>query len=537
MSKDIFYSDEARKLLLKGVDTLADTVKITLGPKGRNVVLERKYGSPLITNDGVTIAKDISLENPSEDLGAQLIKEVSIKTNDIAGDGTTTAIVLAQAIIKEGVKNFTAGANPLSLKRGIEKAVENCEETIKSMSKSVDDLKEIAQVASISAGDERIGEIISEAMDKVGKEGIITIEESKTMKTSLQIVEGLQFDKGYFSPYMSTDMEKMTANLENPYILITDKKISTINDILPILEQVVQTGEKLLIIADDIEGEALATLVLNKLRGGFICVGVKAPSFGDKRKEILEDIATVTGGTFVTEEIGLDLKKVTLDMLGRAKTVKVDRDTTTIVEGYGNTQEIEKRKQLLRNQLQSCDDEYDKENLENRLAKLSGGVAVISVGSATEVEMKEKKLRIEDALSATKAATKDGIVIGGGVALLKCKKNLSKLLETLQGDEKTGVEIIFKAIEAPIRQIATNAGVDGGVVVNKVLENIDDSYFGYDAYNNVYGDMMAKGIIDPAKVTMTALKNASSVASTLLTTDAIVVDKKQTKNEDIMPQM
>lgn len=536
MAKMIKYGDEARKALEKGVNTLVDTVKITLGPKGRNVVLEKKFSSPLITNDGVTIAKDIELKDPFENLGAQLIKEVSIKTNDVAGDGTTTAAVLAQAIIREGIKNFVAGANPMVLKKGIEKAVNVCVDKLKEMSKPVESNKEIAQIASISAGDEFIGNLIADAMEKVGKDGVITVEESKTMKTELSIVEGMQFDKGYLSPYMSTDMEKMTASLDNPYVLITDKKISTIADILPILEQVAKSGEKLLIIADDIEGEALATLVLNKLRGNFVCVGVKAPAFGDRRKNILEDIAVVTGGTLITDEIGLDLKHIDLSHLGKAKLVKVDKDSTTIVEGAGEAQEIQKRILLIKNQLKDCD-EYSKEDLEQRLAKLSGGVAVINVGSATEIEMKEKKLRIEDALSATKAASEEGIVVGGGIALLKCTKVVEELCETLCGDEKTGAQIILRALEEPLRQISKNAGVDGGVIINNIKENLDKQNYGYDAYNNKFVDMFESGIIDPTKVTRSALQNSASVASTLLTTESIVVDEEDKSKQVAQPDM
>lgn len=528
MAKLIKYGEDARKALEKGVNVLADTVKITLGPKGRNVVLEKKYSSPLITNDGVTIAKEIELKDPFENLGAQLIKEVSIRTNDVAGDGTTTAAVLAQAIIREGVKNFAAGANPMVLKKGIDKATEVCVEHLKKISKPVESNREIAQVASISAGDEVVGNLIAEAMEKVGKDGVITVEESKTMKTELTVVEGMQFDKGYLSAYMSTDMEKMTASLDNPYILVTDKKISSIADILPVLEQVAKTGEKLLIIADEVEGEALATLVLNKLRGNFVCVAVKAPAFGDRRKQILEDIAVVTGATLITDELGLDLKKAELSQLGRAKLVKVDKEQTTIVEGYGKKEEIKTRVSALRNQINESAD-YDREQLETRLAKLAGGVAVISVGSATEIEMKEKKLRIEDALSATKAATLEGIVAGGGVALLKCTKEVEKLCKKLSGDEATGARIILKAIEEPIKQIALNAGVSSGVIINKVMENIDNANYGYDAYKNAFVDMLEKGIIDPTKVTRSALQNAASVASTLLTTESIVVEDEEKK--------
>ena len=524
MSKKIKYGEDARKLLEKGVNVLADTVKITLGPKGRNVVLEKKFGTPLITNDGVTIAREIDLKDPFENMGAQLIKEVSVKTNDVAGDGTTTACVLAQAIIREGLKNFTAGANPIILKKGIQKAIQVVVDELKHISKQVCTSKEIAQVASISAGDEEIGELISKAMEKVGTDGVITVEEAKTMKTELNVVEGLQFDRGYLSPYMSTNMEKMVAELENPYILITDKKISAIQDILPILEQIVKIGGKLLIIADDIEGEALATLVLNKLRGTFTCVAVKAPAFGDKRKAMLEDIAIVTGGKVISEELGLDLKQIDMSMLGNAKFVKVDKDNTTIVDGNGEKSDINERIKSIKTQLETVTSDYDKEKLQERLAKLSGGVAVIKVGAATEVEMQEKKLRIEDALAATKAASAEGVVPGGGVALLKTSGKLSKYIEKLSGDEKTGASIVLRAIEEPIRQIAKNSGVDGGVVVNKIYEHIDDANFGFDALNNKYVDMVENGIIDPTKVTRSALENAGSVASVLLTTECIVAD-------------
>ena len=524
MAKKIKYGEDARKALERGVNVLADTVKITLGPKGRNVVLDKKFGTPLITNDGVTIAKEIDLADPFENMGAQLIKEVSVKTNDVAGDGTTTACVLAQAIIREGLKNFTAGANPIILKKGIQKAIETATAELKKISKQVSTSKEIAQVASISAGDEEIGNLIAQAMEKVGADGVISVEEAKTMKTELSVVEGMQFDRGYLSPYMSTNMEKMIAELENPYILITDKKISTIQDILPLLEQIVKTGGKLLIIADDIEGEALATLVLNKLRGTFICVAVKAPAFGDKRKALLEDIAIVTGGKVISEELGLDLKQADLSMLGNARFVKVDKDNTTIVDGAGEKTDIADRIKSIKAQLETVTSDYDKEKLEERLAKLAGGVAVIKVGAATEVEMQEKKLRIEDALAATKAASQEGVVPGGGVALLKTAGKVSKLIEELSGDEKTGASIVLRAIEEPIRQIAKNSGVDGGVVVNKIYEHIEDANYGFDALNNRYVDMVENGIIDPTKVTRSALENAGSVASVLLTTECLVAD-------------
>ena len=536
MAKQIKYGEDARKALEKGVNVLADTVKITLGPKGRNVVLDKKYGTPLITNDGVTIAKEIDLKDPFENMGAQLIKEVSVKTNDVAGDGTTTACVLAQAIIREGLKNFTAGANPIILKKGIQKAIETATAELKKISKEVSTSKEIAQVASISAGDEEIGTLIAKAMEKVGADGVISVEEAKTMKTELSVVEGMQFDRGYLSPYMSTNMEKMVAELENPYILITDKKISTIQDILPLLEQIVKVGGKLLIIADDIEGEALATLVLNKLRGTFICVAVKAPAFGDKRKALLEDIAIVTGGKVISEELGLDLKQTDLSMLGRARFVKVDKDNTTIVDGAGEKSDISDRVKSIRAQLETVTSDYDKEKLEERLAKLAGGVAVIKVGAATEVEMQEKKLRIEDALAATKAASQEGVVPGGGVALLKTAAKLNALVAKLSGDEKTGASIVLRAIEEPIRQIAKNSGVDGGVVVNKIYEHIDDANYGFDALNNKYVDMVENGIIDPTKVTRSALENAGSVASVLLTTECLVADIEE-ENKAKLPEV
>ena len=537
MAKQIKYGEDARKALEKGVNVLADTVKITLGPKGRNVVLDKKYGTPLITNDGVTIAKEIDLKDPFENMGAQLIKEVSVKTNDVAGDGTTTACVLAQAIIREGLKNFTAGANPIILKKGIQKAIETATAELKKISKEVSTSKEIAQVASISAGDDEIGSLIAKAMEKVGADGVISVEEAKTMKTELSVVEGMQFDRGYLSPYMSTNMEKMVAELENPYILITDKKISTIQDILPLLEQIVKVGGKLLIIADDIEGEALATLVLNKLRGTFICVAVKAPAFGDKRKALLEDIAIVTGGKVISEELGLDLKQTDLSMLGRARFVKVDKDNTTVVDGAGEKNDIADRIKSIRAQLETVTSDYDKEKLEERLAKLAGGVAVIKVGAATEVEMQEKKLRIEDALAATKAASQEGVVPGGGVALLKTASKLNALVAKLSGDEKTGANIVLRAIEEPIRQIAKNSGVDGGVVVNKIYEHIDDANYGFDALNNKYVDMVESGIIDPTKVTRSALENAGSVASVLLTTECLVADVEEENSKNKLPEV
>lgn len=536
MAKLIKHGAEARASLENGVNTLADAVKITLGPKGRNVVLGKKYASPLITNDGVTIAKEIELSDPFENLGAELVKEVSVKTNDVAGDGTTTAAVLAQAIVNEGMRNFAAGANPVILKKGIFKAVDTAVEGLKKLSKPVDGKGDIAKVASISAGDEQVGQLIADAMEKVGRDGVITVEESQTMHTELSVVEGMQFDRGYLSPYMSTNPDKMTAELDNPYILITDKKISQIAEILPILEQIVKQNAKLLIIADEVEGEALTTIILNKLRGTFTCVAVKAPSFGDKRKALLEDIAILTGGRVLSEELGIDFKQVGLDMLGRARSVKVDKDATTIVEGAGDPKSIEERVKFIRGMLAKETSDYEKEKLADRLAKLAGGVAVIKVGAPTEVEMKEKKLRIEDALSATKAASEEGVVPGGGVALLKVKPDVESLVAKLTGDEKTGAAIIVKALEAPIRQIAKNSGVDGGVVANNVLANLDKKAYGYDALTNKYVDMIASGIIDPTKVTRSALQNAASVAGTLLTTEVLVVetdDGNENKNTNM----
>ncbi len=536
MAKLIKHGAEARASLENGVNTLADAVKITLGPKGRNVVLGKKYATPLITNDGVTIAKEIELSDPFENLGAELVKEVSVKTNDVAGDGTTTAAVLAQAIVNEGMRNFAAGANPVILKKGIFKAVDTAVEGLKKLSKPVDGKGDIAKVASISAGDEQVGQLIADAMEKVGRDGVITVEESQTMHTELSVVEGMQFDRGYLSPYMSTNPDKMTAELDNPYILITDKKISQIAEILPILEQIVKQNAKLLIIADEVEGEALTTIILNKLRGTFTCVAVKAPSFGDKRKALLEDIAILTGGKVLSEELGIDFKQVGLDMLGRARSVKVDKDTTTIVEGAGDSKSIEERVKFIKGMLAKETSDYEKEKLADRLAKLAGGVAVIKVGAPTEVEMKEKKLRIEDALSATKAASEEGVVPGGGVALLKVKPDVENLVSKLTGDEKTGAAIIVKALEAPIRQIAKNSGVDGGVVANNVLANLDKKAYGYDALTNKYVDMIASGIIDPTKVTRSALQNAASVAGTLLTTEVLVVetdDGNENKNTNM----
>lgn len=526
MAKQFKYGDDARKALEAGVDALANTVKITLGPKGRNVVLDRPYGSPLITNDGVTIAKDIVLSDPFENMGAQIIREVATKTNDVAGDGTTTASVLAQAIVKEGLKNVAAGANPMVLKRGIMKATEVAVEELKKISKEVEDKTAIAQVASISASDEKIGQLISDAMEKVGKDGVITIEEGKAMTTELNVVEGMQFDRGYVSPYLVTNTDKMYAELDNPVILITDKKISNIQEILPLLEQVLKNGLKLLIISDDIEGEALTTIIVNKLKGVFNVVAVKAPGFGDRRKAYLEDIAILTGGTYISSDLGYELKDVTLDMLGRAKSVRVDKDNTTIVGGYGSQENIAARVASIRAQIAESTSEYDKEKLQERVAKLAGGVAVIGVGAATEVEMKEKKLRIEDALNATRAAVEEGIVAGGGTALLSIIPAVKKACAKLEGDEATGAKIVLRALEAPVRQIAANAGIDGGIVANTIMSAKKENY-GYDAQKEVYCDMVKAGILDPTKVTRSALQNAASVASTLLTTESLVTDIKE----------
>ena len=523
MAKQFKYGEDAQKALEKGVDTLANTVKVTLGPKGRNVVLDKKFGTPLVTNDGVTIAKEIELSDPFENMGAQIIKEVSTKTNDIAGDGTTTAAVLAQAIIKEGLKNVAAGANPMILKKGIQIATDKAVEELKAISKPIENKTSIAQVASVSAGDDTIGELISDAMEKVGKDGVITIDEGKTMTTELNVVEGMQFDRGYASPYLVTNTDKMQAELDNPVILVTDKKISNIQEILPVLEEVLKNGLKLLIIADDIEGEALTTIIVNKLKGVFNCVAVKAPGFGDRRKAMLEDIAILTGATVVSSDLGLELKNTTLDMLGKAKLVKVDKDNTTIVGGAGNPKNIAARVDAIKAQIKETTSDYDREKLQERLAKLAGGVAVIGVGAATEVEMKERKLRIEDALAATRAAVEEGVVPGGGVALLSIIEKLKEATASLDGDVKTGANVVIKALEAPIRQIALNAGVDGGVVINEISKNKNANY-GYDALANEYGDMIKKGILDPTKVTRSALQNAASVASTLLTTEALVTD-------------
>ncbi|MFP4697552.1 MAG: chaperonin GroEL [Eubacteriales bacterium] len=531
MAKDIKFGAEARAVLESGVDQLANTVRVTLGPKGRNVVLDKKFGTPLITNDGVTIAKEIELEDPFENMGAQLVKEVATKTNDVAGDGTTTATVLAQSMIEEGIKNIAAGANPIILRRGMRKATEKAVASIAEMSAILNGKDQIAKVAAISAGDDEVGKLIADAMEKVSNDGVITIEESKTMDTELDLVEGMQFDRGYLSPYMATDMDKMVAELDDPYILITDKKISNIQEVLPVLEQIVQSGSKLLIIAEDVEGEALATLVVNKLRGTFNCVAVKAPGFGDRRKAMLQDIAILTGGTVISEEVGLDLKETTMDMLGRAKSVRVEKENTIIVNGAGENADIQARINQIKTQIEETTSDFDREKLQERLAKLSGGVAVINVGAATETEMKEKKLRMEDALAATRAAVEEGIIAGGGTAYIHATKEIEKLLDELEGDEKTGAKIILKALESPLRQIVVNAGLEGSVVVNKVRESTEG--FGFDALKETYVDMVQEGIIDPAKVTRSALQNATSVASTLLTTESVVADIPE--DEPAMP--
>ena len=523
MAKQIKFGEDARRALESGLNQLSNTVKITLGPKGRNVVLDKKYGAPLITNDGVTIAKEIELDDPFENMGAQLVKEVATKTNDVAGDGTTTATLLAQAIVREGMRNVAAGANPMVLRRGIEAAVETAVEGLKKMSKPVGSKQAIAQVAAISAGEERVGKLISDAMEKVGNDGVITIEESKTMKTELNVVEGMQFDRGYCSAYLSTDMEKMEAVLDNPYILITEKKISNIQEILPILEQIAQLGKKLLIIAEDVEGEALATIIINKLRGTFVCVAVKAPGFGDRRKAMLQDIAILTGGEVISDELGMDLKETTIEQLGSAKQVKVDKENTTIVEGAGASADIAARIKSIKTQIEDTTSDYDKEKLQERLAKLAGGVAVIAVGAATEIEMKEAKLRIEDALAATRAAVEEGIVPGGGVALLNVMDRVRKLEEKESGDKKTGVSIVLRAMEEPLRQISANAGVEGSVVVENIRRQNKPGY-GYDAAVDDYGMMEDKGIIDPTKVVRSALQNAASVAQMVLTTESLVTD-------------
>ena len=526
MAKIICYGEEARKALEKGVNQLADTVKITMGPKGRNVVLEKKFGAPLITNDGVTIAKEIELEDPFENMGAQLVKEVSTKTNDVAGDGTTTATLLAQAIVREGLKNLAAGANPMVMKKGIAKATTAAIEAVKANSQKVNGSADIARVGAVSSGDEGIGQLIAEAMEKVGHDGVITIEESKTAETYSEVVEGMQFDRGYITPYMVTDTEKMEANLDDALILITDKKISNIQELLPLLEQVVKTGKKLLIIAEDVEGDALSTLIVNRLRGTLNVVCVKAPGFGDRRKEMLQDIAILTGGTVISSDVGLELKEAQLSQLGQARQVKVTKENTTIVNGAGSSEEIKARVGQIKSQIEVTTSDYDREKLQERLAKLAGGVAVIKVGAATEVEMKEKKLRIEDALNATRAAVEEGIVAGGGTAYLNAIPAVEKLYAETEGDEKTGVQIIARALTAPMKQIAANAGIDGSVVLEKIRESGKVGY-GFDAYNEVYCDMIPAGIVDPTKVTRSALENAASIASTLLTTESLVADKPQ----------
>ena len=525
MAKEIKYGTEARKALEEGVNKLANTVSVTIGPKGRNVVLDKSYGAPLITNDGVTIAKEIELEDAFENMGAQLVKEVATKTNDVAGDGTTTATVLAQAMVNEGMKNLAAGANPIILRRGMKKATDVAVEAISKMSAKVNGKDQITKVASISAGSEEVGQLVADAMEKVSNDGVITIEESKTMQTELDLVEGMQFDRGYLSAYMATDMDKMVANLDDPYILITDKKISNIQDILPILEQIVQSGARLLIIAEDVEGEALTTLVINKLRGTFNVVAVKAPGYGDRRKEMLQDIAILTGGTVISEELGLELKDATLEQLGRCKSVRVEKENTIIVDGLGDRKEIDARVAQIRTQIEETTSDFDKEKLQERLAKLAGGVAVIRVGAATETEMKENKLRLEDALAATRAAVEEGVIAGGGSAYIHASKEVAKLTETLEGDEKTGAKIILKALEAPLHKIVENAGLEGSVIVNKVRES--EVGTGFDALHEEYVNMVESGILDPAKVTRSALQNATSVASTLLTTESVVASIKE----------
>ena len=525
MAKEIKYGAEARQALEAGVDKLANTVRVTIGPKGRNVVLSKSYGAPLITNDGVTIAKDVELDDPFENMGAQLVKEVATKTNDVAGDGTTTATVLAQAMVKEGMKNLAAGANPIVLRKGMKKAVECATEAIVGMSKAVDGKDQIARVAAISAGDDEVGQMVADAMEKVSNDGVITIEESKTMQTELDLVEGMQFDRGYVSAYMSTDMEKMVAEMDNPFILITDKKISNIQDILPLLEEMVKTGSSLLIIAEDVEGEALTTLIVNKLRGTFNVVAVKAPGYGDRRKDMLQDIAILTGGTVISSELGYELKDATVDQLGKAKSVKVTKENTTIVDGLGDKAALEERINLIKTQITDTKSDFDREKLQERLAKLAGGVAVVRVGAATETEMKEAKLRLEDALNATRAAVEEGIVSGGGAAYAHAIKEVNALADTLEGDEKTGAKIIAKAMEAPLYHIVENAGLEGAVIVNKVKESDDKT--GFDAYKEEFVDMVTAGIIDPVKVTRSALQNATSIASTLLTTESVVADIKE----------
>jgi chaperonin GroEL len=526
MAKQIIYGEEARKALLSGINQLADTVKITLGPKGRNVVLDKKFGAPLITNDGVTIAKEVELDDPFENMGAQLVKEVATKTNDVAGDGTTTATLLAQALIREGMKNVTAGANPMIIRKGIQNAVDAAVKSLEDHSKKVSCSEDIARVATISASSEFIGNLIAEAMEKVTSDGVITVEESKTAETYSEVVEGMMFDRGYITPYMVTDTDKMEAVIDDAYVLITDKKISNIQEILPLLEKIVQSGKKLVIIAEDIEGEALTTLILNKLRGTFTCVGVKAPGFGDRRKDMLRDIAVLTGGQVISDELGLDLKETTVEQLGRARQVKVDKENTIIVDGAGDKAEIKSRVSQIRSQISTTTSDFDREKLQERLAKLSGGVAVIKVGAATEVEMKEQKLRIEDALAATKAAVEEGIVAGGGVALIDAISNVEKIVEQSEGDEKTGAKIVLKVLEEPIRQIATNAGLEGSVIVENIKKTNKAGY-GFNALTEEYGDMISFGIVDPTKVTRSALQNAASVAAMVLTTESLVTDIKE----------
>ena len=526
MAKQIIYGEEARKALLGGINKLADTVKITLGPKGRNVVLDKKFGAPLITNDGVTIAKEVELEDPFENMGAQLVKEVATKTNDVAGDGTTTATLLAQALIREGMKNVTAGANPMVLRKGIQKATETAVEAIEKNAKKVSGTKDIARVAAVSSASEQIGNLIADAMEKVTSDGVITVEESKTAETYSEVVEGMMFDRGYITPYMVTDTDKMVAVIDDAYILITDKKISNIQEILPLLEQIVQSGKKLVIIAEDIEGEALTTLILNKLRGTFTCVGVKAPGFGDRRKEMLTDIATLTGGQVISSELGLELKDTTVDQLGRARQVKIDKENTIIVDGAGDSEAIKSRVSQIRSQIETTTSDFDREKLQERLAKLAGGVAVIKVGAATEVEMKEQKMRIEDALAATKAAVEEGIVAGGGTALIDAIPAVKAYVDSVDGDEKTGAAIVLNALEEPVRQIAANAGLEGSIIIEH-LKSKNTVGYGYNALTDTYGDMIDEGIVDPTKVTRSALQNASSVASTVLTTESLVADIKE----------
>ena len=533
MAKDIIFGEDARKALQSGIDKLANTVKITLGPKGRNVVLDKKYGAPLITNDGVTIAKEIELDDPFENMGAQLVKEVATKTNDAAGDGTTTATLLAQALVREGMKNIAAGANPMVLKKGMDQAVDTAVETIVANSKKIEGSDEIARVGAVSAADENIGKLIAEAMEKVTADGVITLEESKTAETYSEVVEGMQFDRGYIAPYMVTDTDKMEAVLDDAYILITDKKISNIQEILPLLEQIVKAGKKLLIIAEDVEGEALSTLIVNKLRGTFTCVAVKAPGYGDRRKEMLQDIAILTGGQVISSELGLELSETTMEQLGRARQVVVQKENTIIVDGAGNSDDIKARVGQIKSQIENTTSDFDREKLQERLAKLSGGVAVIKVGAATEVEMKEKKLRIEDALAATKAAVEEGIVAGGGTALINAMPAVKKLVDKLSGDEKTGAQIVYKALEEPVRQIAVNAGLEGSVIIDKIIRSRKVGY-GFNAYTSEYVDMIPAGIVDPTKVTRSALQNAASVASMVLTTESLVADKKDPQADAAM---